>query len=194
MESQLFVLRQELDGYDLYQRQIAAWDVETRKELQQMESKADPEKELGPRTRRKSHGHSALAFDLREDLYRVSGVDLTRIDGIDVVTAQTIISEVGVDMAAWPTEAPFCVVAGTLPGQSSKRGQSRQAWNAAGSEPDGDGAAHGCQLFIPKSELSGRSVPPLPNVERSAQSDHGDGAQTGETGVSTAALRARIRG
>ena len=34
-------------------------------------------------------------FDLREGLFRMTGTDLTRIDGIDVMTATTIISEAG---------------------------------------------------------------------------------------------------
>jgi hypothetical protein len=35
---------------------------------------------------------------LGHELHRISGVDLTRIDGIDVGVAQTVISEVGLDM------------------------------------------------------------------------------------------------
>ena len=35
------------------------------------------------------------------------GVDLRLIDGIDVMTAQTIYSEVGAELSAWPTEAAF---------------------------------------------------------------------------------------
>jgi transposase len=36
------------------------------------------------------------------------GVDLTRMDGIDVVTAQVIQSELGSDLSAFPNEAAFC--------------------------------------------------------------------------------------
>lgn len=36
-------------------------------------------------------------FDLRSHLYRITGVDFTPIDGLDVLTVQTIISEVGLD-------------------------------------------------------------------------------------------------
>ncbi len=53
-DSQLFVIRQERETYQMYQRQIKACDVEVQKLLQQMEGKADPEK-LGPRTGRRSH-------------------------------------------------------------------------------------------------------------------------------------------
>src|SRR6266581_3423423 len=46
-------------------------------------------------------------FDLREGLFRMTGTDLTRIDGIDVMTAMTIISEAGWDMSKWPDEDHF---------------------------------------------------------------------------------------
>jgi len=36
------------------------------------------------------------AFDLRGELYRIVGVDLTDIPGINAVTAHTIISEIGI--------------------------------------------------------------------------------------------------
>ena len=46
---------------------------------------------------------------------RISGVDLTRIDGIDVAVAQTLIGEVGVNMARWKTEAHFASWLGLCP-------------------------------------------------------------------------------
>src|SRR5579862_1290477 len=54
-------------------------------------------------------------FDLRGQLYRITGVDLTQIDGVDVQTAQTIISEVGVDMSRWKTEKQFASWLGLCP-------------------------------------------------------------------------------
>src|SRR6266516_3449134 len=50
---------------------------------------------------------NAPQFDLREGLFRMTGTDLTRIDGIDVMTATTIISEAGWDMSKWKTEDHF---------------------------------------------------------------------------------------
>ena len=46
-------------------------------------------------------------FDLRADLFRMTGTDLTRIDAIDVRTAATVISEAGWDMSKWRTEDQF---------------------------------------------------------------------------------------
>jgi hypothetical protein len=44
---------------------------------------------------------------MRTALFRMTGVDLTRVDGIDIVTAATVISEAGWDMTKWRTEGHF---------------------------------------------------------------------------------------
>jgi transposase len=46
-------------------------------------------------------------FDLRAELFRMTGTDLTQIDGIDVTTTMTILSEAGWDMSKWKTEHHF---------------------------------------------------------------------------------------
>jgi transposase len=48
-----------------------------------------------------------LAFDAETELARVMGADLTRIDGIKVMTIQTIYSELGTDLSAFPNENHF---------------------------------------------------------------------------------------
>ena len=57
--------------------------------------------------RRKKKSGNKPQFDLREGLFRMTGTDLTRIDGIDVMTATTVISEAGYDMSKWQTENHF---------------------------------------------------------------------------------------
>ncbi len=49
------------------------------------------------------------------ELHRISGIDLTRIDGINVMIAQTVVAEVGLDMSKWPTEAHFASWLGLCP-------------------------------------------------------------------------------
>ena len=44
------------------------------------------------------------------------GVDLTRIDGIEVTTALAVISEVGADMSRFPTAGHFASWLGLCPG------------------------------------------------------------------------------
>jgi transposase len=60
---------------------------------------------------------------LHHELQRISGVDLTRIDGIDVLTAQTVISEVGLDMSRWPSEDHFASWLGLCPSNELSGGR-----------------------------------------------------------------------
>jgi hypothetical protein len=46
-------------------------------------------------------------FDVRTHLYRLTGVDLTRIDRIDAPTALKVVAETGLDMRRWPSEKHF---------------------------------------------------------------------------------------
>jgi transposase len=46
-------------------------------------------------------------LDLSSQLYRIAGVDLTQTDGVQVQTAQTVVSVMGVDMSHWRTEKQF---------------------------------------------------------------------------------------
>ena len=54
-------------------------------------------------------------FDIRAHLYRMTGVDLTRIDGIDGFTALKVISEIGTDMTKWPSAKHFASWLGLSP-------------------------------------------------------------------------------
>ncbi len=58
----------------------------------------------------------APKFDLRTRLYQMCGVDLTRIDGIDVTTALVVVSEIGTDMGRFPTDKHFASWLGLCPG------------------------------------------------------------------------------
>src|SRR4029077_20581445 len=123
----LFVLQQEVAMFDAYQQRIAECDQVLEQHLKGVADKVpdpapEPEpspttpRELrsGPKRRRKAGSH-APQFDLGRELHRISGVDLTRIDGIDVGVAQTLISEVGVDMTRWKREAHFASWLGLCP-------------------------------------------------------------------------------
>ena len=46
-------------------------------------------------------------FDLRLYLYQMAGVDLTEIDGVNSLTIQVVLSEIGTDMSKWPTAKHF---------------------------------------------------------------------------------------
>jgi len=108
-DDQLFVLEQELAGYEFCQKQMAECDRQLAQYLGQMEdrSQGDTLPTETRKGRRKKKKGNAPQFDLRQDLFRITGTDLTQIDGIDVMTAMTILSEVGGNMSKWKTENHF---------------------------------------------------------------------------------------
>ena len=105
----LFVLKQEQDGYEFCEKQMAECDRQLEQYLQQREDRSQgaPLPEEKRKDRRKKKKGNKPQFDLREGLFRMTGTDLTRMDGIDVMTATTIISEAGWDMSKWQTEDHF---------------------------------------------------------------------------------------
>lgn len=66
---------------------------------------------------------NAPAFDLKTELRRIAGVDLTTIDGIDVMTAQTILAEIGPDLSAFQDENHFASWLGLTPSQDISGGK-----------------------------------------------------------------------
>jgi transposase len=119
-EDVLFELGQVVEGYDFQQKQIAKCDVQLEKYMEAQPTReavgVKEEKEEGgeePTKRRRKKKREAKprknepAFDLRTQLTRKIGVDLTRIDGVKVMTAQTYYVEVGPDLSAFKTEGHF---------------------------------------------------------------------------------------
>jgi transposase len=129
-EELLFVLQQSLELYDIYLSKIAKCDQRIEAHLKTMESKlvADPQPASEPPPSPKQGSQ----FNLRNHLHRIAGVDLTKVNGLNVQTVQTIISEVGVDMSRWKTEKNFASLAWPLSRQSGKRRQGAEAWYPTG--------------------------------------------------------------
>ena len=77
-----------------------------------MDIQAQP---LGPKPKGKKGSRNAPQFDLRTELYRITGIDWAQINGIDVLTAQTVIAEAGADLSAFPSEKHFTNWLGLCP-------------------------------------------------------------------------------
>jgi transposase len=120
----VFVLHQALAQYDFYQQQIEECDAEMEAMYTDLPP-SDPARQVSPSPtpRRSKPRKNQAHFDLAISLYRIVGVDLTAIDGIDALTAQTIITEIGTDMAAWPTVKHFTSWLGLAPHNDKSGGK-----------------------------------------------------------------------
>ncbi len=75
------------------------------------------------RRKRKANGPR---FDARREVYRVTKVDLTAIEGIEETTAlKMLLGEIGTDMSKWPSSKQFCSWLGSVPPGQAVGGQGR---------------------------------------------------------------------
>ena len=123
-EELLFVLRQEVESYRACQDRIAACDKKVQELLQRFSAKVDLQSQpIGPRPKGKRAQGNAPKFDLRTELYRLTGVDWSQVDGIDVQVAQTVIAEVGTDLKEFPSEKHFANWLGLSPRNETSGGK-----------------------------------------------------------------------
>jgi len=116
----LFTLRQSLEGYRWHLQQIQECDQQVRQMLQEFDSQVDvTANPLRPPMRR-PHGVSnpgLKAYDVRTEMYRVFGTDLTAIPGIQALTAQVIFSEIGCDFSKFSTAGDLVSWLGLCPNE-----------------------------------------------------------------------------
>jgi transposase len=139
--AQILVLTQRLSLYRSHREQIDACDKEIEKLLTQFAPLADPEQKPMPedrkqkqRKRKKKTGNPG--FNMREEAYKLFGVDLTQIPGL-MALVFLLFSEVGRDMSRWPTAAHFVSWLGLCPDNDISGGKvlwrgNRRVKNRAG--------------------------------------------------------------
>lgn len=113
-DEHLFCLEQSHQTYTHFHTQIEACDRAISKAL----AKLDPVTEGAPppparvtngkKDKTARHDRNQPAFDVRTQLYRICGVDLTAVPGINVGVAATLLSELGPKFTAFPTSKRFC--------------------------------------------------------------------------------------
>ncbi len=113
-EEHIFELSQSVALYKVYRAKMEECDREIEAQLRRFEDRSDGGVPADRPGRRYSRGN-APRFDVRTHLYRMTGVDLTAIDGVDSYTALKVVSEVGVDMNRWPTAKHFASWLGLSP-------------------------------------------------------------------------------
>jgi hypothetical protein len=111
-EEHLFCLAQALQLFDTHQVLIREADAKLEAMLAHMQRH---ESALAP-NKNKGRGKHAPRFDVRAALARWAGVDLTRIGGVDVTTALTILAEIGVDLSKFKSAKHFASWLGLCPG------------------------------------------------------------------------------
>lgn len=123
-EELLFILGQEVELYRFYQKKIVDCDLQLRKHLESFGSTVDAQAQpLGPKPKGKKGSRNAPQFDLRTELYRITGIDWAQINGMDVLTAQTVIAEAGADLSAFPNEKQFASWLGLCPTNEQSGGK-----------------------------------------------------------------------
>jgi transposase len=126
---QLFVLEQARLSYAHYQEQIAQCDERIQQQMKQMKG-GDEEQSVKSsgvqipaenaataqeQTNEPVKTTKPVPFSISTELKRIVNVDLTCIDGIGPGLAQVIVSEIGTDMSAWPTDKHFASWLGLCP-------------------------------------------------------------------------------
>jgi transposase len=128
----LFELQQAVHSCQYAHRQMQECDLELERYMMSLPDRIlDPPAESAhwqtatakkTKKTKKARGNEPI-IDLKTGLKRICGVDLTSIDGISVITAQTIISETGPDMTQFPTEDNYASWLGLTPGNDITGGK-----------------------------------------------------------------------
>ncbi len=119
-EEHLFVLKQAMALYDAYGAQLTECDAKLQSMLAALVVGDDGEPTKG---RQIGRSKNAPRFDVRRYLFKLCGVDLTRINGINPTTALKVISEVGPDMSRFKSAKHFACWLGLCPGTKISGGK-----------------------------------------------------------------------
>ncbi len=112
-EEHLFVLKQELELYNIYQEKIAECDENIENYYKTFETKFCGNKQCSKIKNRSTKNRPN--FSIHEELHRVTGMDFTKVPGLDALSIQTIISETDINHNKWPTEKHFSSWLGLSP-------------------------------------------------------------------------------
>jgi transposase len=116
----LFALKQAVQMYEFYHRQLRDCDEKIEACLRAFADKSGGEVLTAKPCRQQGN---AVAFDARTLLFRMAGVDLTVIEGISELTALTILSEIGTDLSRFPSEKNFVSWLGLCPNHRGSAGK-----------------------------------------------------------------------
>ena len=132
-EDVLFELQQAVNSYQFVHQQMQECDRKLERYLASLPTRildvpAQPEGAPAATPKKKKKAKKPRGnepqLDLKVELSRICGVDLTSIDGINVMTAQTIVSEIGTDMSGFKDEDHFASWLGLTPSKDISAGKT----------------------------------------------------------------------
>lgn len=178
----VFTLKQSRELYRSCQQRIVECDAEIEKLLGEFAPRVDPvEKPLPPdrkrnrsgAKRRKKTGNRETGFDLRSEAYKLFGVDVTQIPGVETI-ALPLFSEIGRDLRKWPAAAHFASWLALCPDNDISGG--RVLWKGVRKIKNRAG-----QLFRLAAHSLHRSLTPMGNYLRRMKAKLGPAAATTAT-------------
>ena len=116
----LFGLKQTLSSYDHYQGQISECNEEIRKITEKFEDKSNGQPLL--KHKRETH-KTPIGFDAQTQFFKMLGINLTEIPGINSLTVLALVSEVGTSVDKWPNAKAFASWLGLCPGTKISGGK-----------------------------------------------------------------------
>lgn len=102
-QEHLFALKQAVELFEFYQEKIRECEAEMGNYLESLTGNSEEEgPKLGGGEKRQR-----MSFNVRGYAYKLTGVDLFRVQGMNSQTVLQIISEVGVDLGGFASEKQF---------------------------------------------------------------------------------------
>jgi transposase len=105
-DEHLFELKQFLRSWDFHRDQVGACDRQIAKVCGAFEDKSQG-RPLPEESKRPEEDRNTPEFDGPAIIHRMTGVDLTAVDGLGTNTVLTVLSETGPDLSKWPTAKQF---------------------------------------------------------------------------------------
>ena len=131
----LFALKQALKLYEFYQKQLRECETQIELCLRDMEDKSQGAAlPASVRKRRHQPEKNEVRFGARALLFRMAGVDLTVLEGINETTALVLLSEIGVDMSRFRHEKNFVSWLGLCPQHRGSGGRIYQRRTRRGAD------------------------------------------------------------
>ncbi len=187
-------MRQAVERWEFYHRQISVCDEQIQTHLQTLQDPNAGEPPAPGRNARRKRKANGPRFDARREVYRVTKVDLTAIEGIEETTALVLLGEIGTDMSKWPSSKQFCSWLGLCPQVRQSAGKVLSSKVRAGPNRAAQALRLAANTLQSSKSALGSFFRRIARAVGEGQGRDGHGAQTGAVGVRAAEARPGLRG